>query len=114
MTAEDIQRALQAELRATDDTSADQITKRALRVARLEGSLATWTRYETVVRCVQVDYPDFPMQVKLECMKMLVRMLINGPDDTWSGRGNDTRRARFDGKIAAAEEIYYDILRMES
>lgn len=93
--------------------SAQALTDRVLAIARMEGKLRVWSQYETVSQCAQVDYPDNPELVKYACMKSLVRTLIGGADDTWSGRGNDTRRACYDGKLEAAEEIYYDILRID-
>ena len=35
----------------------------------------------------------------------MMRMLLNGPDDTWSGRGNDARRAYHDGVREAWQRI---------
>jgi hypothetical protein len=32
-------------------------------------------------------------------------MLLNGPDDGWSGRTNDVRRAQHDGLVRRASEI---------
>lgn len=41
------------------------------------------------------------------CLREIANILIRGCDDTYSGRGNDARRARFDGKREAAREIEY-------
>ena len=40
-------------------------------------------------------------------LSALAEMALADPDDTWSGRGNDARRARTDG----AREILKDVLR---
>lgn len=33
----------------------------------------------------------------MEMLEMLSDLLVTGADDSWSGRGNDANRARFDG-----------------
>jgi hypothetical protein len=35
----------------------------------------------------------------------LIAMLLNSPDDTWSGRGNDMRRAKHDGLRKQVQQI---------
>ena len=40
-----------------------------------------------------------------DVMTALMSLVLAGPNDTWSGRGNDGRRAGFDGVIKAAAEI---------
>lgn len=40
-----------------------------------------------------------------DVMTALMSLVLAGPDDTWSGRGNDARRAGFEGVLEAAGEI---------
>lgn len=37
-------------------------------------------------------------------------VLAQGPDDRFSGRGNDVRRSRFEGIARAAQDIRYSVL----
>ncbi|HXJ66018.1 MAG TPA: hypothetical protein VNN79_19840 [Actinomycetota bacterium] len=42
-----------------------------------------------------------------ECRAMVTDKLIHGPDDTWSGRGNDLKRAQHDAVRHVARELEY-------
>jgi len=44
-------------------------------------------------------------------LREIANILIRGSDDTYSGRGNDQRRAHFDGKREAARELEYRLTR---
>lgn len=43
------------------------------------------------------------LQKQFALMQHVAEILAGGPDDGWSGRGNDARRARFDGAREAAK-----------
>lgn len=42
-------------------------------------------------------------------VRSLFARLVNGADDTWSGRSNDARRAKFDGFRRTADEIRWSL-----
>lgn len=49
-----------------------------------------------------------------ECIQIVVdevirQMILNGADDSWSGRDNDNRRLAFDGKRGFLDETYYHL-----
>ena len=94
----------------SDNTAASQqlasgLTDHANAIARAEGSAEMWG----VAAAVADHYPDDPARV----LTALIHALRT--DDTWSGRGNDTRRAHFDGKLSTLHEIamHVDIERGE-
>ncbi len=98
-----------AQLAATE-TYSDALWSAIRKVAIYEGEITVWSEYHEVYADASARHPDDPSRVQYQCMRNLTRLLMNGPDDTWSGRGNDTRRARYDGKCTAVQDVYYDIL----
>lgn len=42
---------------------------------------------------------------KEEIEKSVMSRVLNGPRDTWSGRGNDLRRARYEGVLEEAQRL---------
>ena len=75
--------------------SAEEFVTQAIRISYAEGEAAA-----------RVMYRDALMRVDEERgKKYLLTQVLNGADDTWSGRGNDGRRARYDGFRQAVREI---------
>lgn len=75
----------------SDNTSADRINDHVLTLAEQEGALqVAW--YE--------DWED-----QQAAREEVVRLVMTGAGDTWSGRGNDVRRARYDGLRKAANRM---------
>lgn len=46
-----------------------------------------------------------PDRIKIEQWKLLTRLALRGADDSWSGRGNDAKRANHDGRLKALSRI---------
>jgi hypothetical protein len=106
-----IQRDKTALAAKVTDLSADQLTREVHSIARLEGQLVAYATYEEVFADNFENYPDDPMHAAYRNLQAITRLLMRGADDDFSGRGNDTRRARHDGLRTAVDEIYYDIIR---
>jgi hypothetical protein len=84
-------------------TAASEDGAQATRLANQLNDLAVREgRLGVVVQVVAMDAQGCaPDTIR----KWLTRTLLAGSDDTWSGRTNDVRRARFDGVREAASEI---------
>lgn len=83
-------------LSATEGYRAVEIAKELLWVAELEGAREITTAADRAARN-KVPASKLPTVV--------VGQIINGPDDEWSGRANDTRRALYSGKLAAYKAV---------
>lgn len=76
----------------------------AMETAKIEGALEVVRTTEAAERNARAKGRD-DQRVILAVLDALVTVLVEGPDDTWSGRGNDRRRSRFDGKLEAARSV---------
>lgn len=48
-----------------------------------------------------------PIQMMFMLQAKLTRMIMNGPDDQWSGSGNEVNRAHFRGRCEAVTQLNY-------
>ena len=87
---------------ATQGRSAQDIAASALRLAEAEGERDLWYRVLSVAKHAKLSSKEMNKELALE---VAFNMLANGADDTWSGRGNDARRAYFDGVREAATKV---------
>lgn len=71
---------------ATDGAPTRELASAVNEIAYYEGA---HTVFATVERMADLDAD--------ERIEIITDMLVRGADDTWSGRGNDTNRAHFDG-----------------
>lgn len=82
---------------------AEDIAQAALAVCTAEGKAAARITYRNAIRYAEADRPtEDAAEIGRRAVTDLV---LTGADDTWSGRNNDARRARFDGIRSAANEI---------
>lgn len=86
---------------------AEDIAASALAVCEAEGVAATRIAYRNALRVAaerrHMD-PTHP-EVRAVAAQCVTDLVLAGADDTWSGRGNDARRARYDGTRKAAREL---------
>lgn len=57
-----------------------------------------------------------PVEAFAEAKNSIERSILHGSDDTWSGRGNDMRRAKLDGRrdfLRSFEALGFDHFRKE-
>ena len=88
----------------TNSLRADQINKAVLDLAYAEGQQSYWALMLHVAKYV-TSHGDDDVAVALQ--KSTLKLLTQGADDVWSGRGNDVKRAQFDGLRAAAEVLTF-------
>ena len=71
----------------------------ANKIAEAEAAHKVWTLAASILRgALDAGTPADPVRLFI--------LLLDGPDDTWSGRGNDVRRAYADGvRRAVAEAV---------
>jgi hypothetical protein len=96
-------RAVVAE-RVTAGHNADSIGKALQSLAEAEGTFDFWSRLSDRVENFASNGKEF---TKTDAMKYAMDVLARGADDTWSGRGNDVNRSRFDGVRNAAQNLEY-------
>ena len=98
--------ALAARLTSEPSTVSSQyLADHANALAVSEGAASAYTRLAKVAEYgVKVDatFAD----VIVELTNEVVMQATAGADDGWSGRGNDARRANFDGARRACENAY--------
>lgn len=78
----------------------------SLDLAEAEGALDTFTIVESVRQGLTAKGWS-QERILYGVMNAIARELEKGADDTWSGRGNEQKRAKFDGKREAARNIRY-------
>ena len=98
----------QRNLLATAATEANHMDLASIvnNIAKLEGRLYIATKAQ--------DMEDNGATHQ-EIINALTKTLLNGANDDWTGRGNDTNRAHFDGIIAQAKNMINGyLLKMEN
>lgn len=65
-------------------------------LARLEGEANAWAH---MLNAASHEADVTGLQVRM------MEMLAQGADDSWSGRGNDVQRSRFDGLRTVADKV---------
>ena len=88
-----------AEAAAGDEVDGCRLAGYVNDVASAEGAANARYRYRAVMR------QDGGTHEK--AMAHVVALMFNGADDTWSGRGNDAKRAKFDGYCEAANRMQW-------
>lgn len=85
---------------ANENALAKDLGTKVNELAEAEGALDFWARLALLADRPNVNLEDniFPLALDI---------LSAGADDTWSGRGNDVARARYDGMTSAAQELRY-------
>jgi hypothetical protein len=95
-----------------DGQRAGSITDYLNEVAEAQGALTVVAEYEEVLDYTQ-DADEFdPVKANLAVIETLTRIVLRGADDTWSGRGNDARRAYFDGVRETADDLLREHFRL--
>lgn len=86
---------------------AEDLAASALAVCEAEGIAATQIAYRNALRGAAERRhmnPTHP-EVRAVAAQCVTDLVLAGADDTWSGRGNDARRARYDGTRRAASDL---------
>lgn len=93
--------ALAADLAASpDEFDSERIAKAANAIAAQEGAI----RVRVVLASLEAN------EVSADgTARALLRESLRGPDDQWSGRANDVRRAYADGHREALNDAMWDI-----
>lgn len=86
---------------ASTDATVQSLNSDLLSLAEAEGAAHVWTRLAKIAAWHDREGLEFgAVRITDEC----AAMMESGADDHWSGRGNDLRRARFDGIRAACQQ----------
>lgn len=84
------------EAAADDWTDAVNLASAVNTLASAEGRARIWHHYRAALQAGQSVE-----EARAHC----VGLVLNGPDDGWSGRTNDARRAVFDGMVSAVRDL---------
>lgn len=89
---------------ATDEATNSQTWGQfAVVVAEAEGKAMAWVRLEQMV--AYKTEKGLVGVTEDDVISIAFDILSGGADDSWSGRGNDVKRARFDGMRAACSDM---------
>lgn len=88
---------------ATDGTESRGLMSLVEAIANAEGQESTYALFSTAAAYAVKEGED----VKATVLDAALRLLEAGADDNWSGRGNDVRRARFDGVREAVRDVRF-------
>lgn len=83
---------------------AKRISVAVMELAEAEGTRDMYSRLKSAASYHHRTDGEF---TEAHAMKAVATTLAHGAEDTWSGRGNDTARARFDGMRAAAGNVEF-------
>lgn len=83
-----------------DDRRIDSLVSAVNAVAKAEGANRAWSR---AARMIEGGH------TAAEAYESVVDLVLNGADDSWSGRGNDAKRAEFDGIREAVQNLKWEI-----
>jgi ATP/maltotriose-dependent transcriptional regulator MalT len=97
--------ALRTYLAGAAQQSPETINGKLHQLAHLDGQLSVVVTDEETARAAAERFPDDPCRQQVRRLSGLLRQLVTGPDDTWSGRNNELRRVRYEGKLEAAREL---------
>ena len=75
-----------------------------VRLAAAEGSVAAWSKLVQVMARVEGNGSEVSSAL---VTSVALSLMSAGADDSWSGRGNDVQRARFDGVRAACQQMSF-------
>ena len=93
-TAKEIRDAINGQ--GTVEQMVDQVNG----IAKAEGEFLVFQ----MAAMISDECPDVAT-VRRDVTRYLFGVLTTGADDTWSGRGNDTRRAHHDGQVRACDRV---------
>lgn len=82
------------------NTTSAQWGEFAARVAFAEGKAEVWLRLQQLI-----DHKADATEA--DVARQVVSMLTSSPSDSYSGRGNDLVRSRFDGMKSAAQDTQW-------
>lgn len=83
-----------------EDLSSDRMASMVNDIAESEGEIRVLTLLANA---------EERGKSKEEIKEALFRLALRGPDDAWSGRGNDVRRALADGIRSAIDDAMWDL-----
>jgi len=86
---------------AADPHTADYLNDLVIKLAEAEGSTTAIIRVQRALQ-YQANHPE---NGDVDWQQDLVDLILNGADDSWSGRGNDVKRAQFDGLRKQARRL---------
>lgn len=86
--------------------STNRLADRVNEVEEWRGIVAVFAEWERGLEHIAEFGKDCtPERVELEKWKLVTRMALRGADDSWSGRGNDAKRAFHDGRLKALSHL---------
>lgn len=85
------------------DTYADW-DRFSILLAEAEGKAYAWLMLQMRVDYRQKSDAHYVI-VEAEVLEVALDLMLSGADDSWSGRGNDAKRARFDGIRSACSDM---------
>lgn len=98
---EDLARSMTEAVETDGYFPAERLAKAANQIAEKEGALE-------VAHLVQ--YAEANEVSKDALTRMLLREAVRSADDTWSGRGNDVKRAFADGRRDAIDDAMLELI----
>lgn len=93
---------LAASLLSNENADAKVWARAALQVAEAEGIAVAWVRLNQMAVWAEKQNETI---TRTHVLGIITDLLTQGADDTWSGRGNDVARARFDGIRTACSSM---------
>lgn len=96
MRAEEVKLYKAALVRAVENEDIKQIASATVAFAERKSEYWTW---------LGIDHWILNGLTIEQCKEQLIKKLLRGADDSWSGRTNDVLRAEFDGFRRAADRF---------
>lgn len=91
-----------AALASDENATAENWGRFALQVAEAEGKAMAWSRLSHMATYKATKGEEV---TQADVIGIAFDILSGGADDSWSGRGNDIKRARFDGMRDACSNM---------
>lgn len=77
-----------------ESNTVHDLNQRLQTLASEQAEVVLWKQWKQIVASGKSEATATAIMVR----QVMTMMIINGADDRWSGRGNDLRRAEFDGR----------------
>lgn len=87
---------------AEKDCTASDLGNLVNRMAAAQGAHKVWARLLSASNYLKAGGEEITKEIATQ---VALELLQEGADDTWSGRGNDLSRCRFDGIRDAVREL---------
>lgn len=87
-------------------TAGEHVAAAANDMAKSEGYVMVAQRFVRGLRRMAEEMGSPFEDIKSEMVEFLMGSMTFGGDDEWSGRGNDVRRAKFDGQREAVSDLF--------